>query len=103
LNQQDAWLEVPLTNDVGPVLAAVEGVLARGPHGAIVATHADLAREQIAHPGGHGGPTRVDRLARERPELHDLAEPGRLDRERGHRAAPYDRLEDRTVVLEREI
>jgi len=34
LSQQDAWLEVPLTSDVGQVLAAVEGVLARGPHGA---------------------------------------------------------------------
>ena len=34
LNQQDAWLEVPLTSDVNQVLQAVEGVLARGPSGA---------------------------------------------------------------------
>lgn len=34
LSQQDAWLEVPLTSDVNQVLAAIEGVLARGPHGA---------------------------------------------------------------------
>jgi Mg-chelatase subunit ChlD len=34
LDQQDAWLEVPLTNDVNQVLQAIEGVLARGPHGA---------------------------------------------------------------------
>jgi hypothetical protein len=34
LDQQDAWLEVPLTNDVNQVLQAIEGVLARGPRGA---------------------------------------------------------------------
>ena len=33
-DQQDAWLEVPLTNDVNQVLQAIEGVLARGPNGA---------------------------------------------------------------------
>jgi von Willebrand factor type A domain len=53
LNQQDAWLEVPLTNDVGQVLAAVEGVLARGPHGATnFAAGARLAvRELSGLPG----------------------------------------------------
>lgn len=34
LNQQDAWLEVPLSADVNKVLQAIEGVLARGPSGA---------------------------------------------------------------------
>lgn len=34
LDQQDAWLEVPLTNDTNQVLQAVEGVLARGARGA---------------------------------------------------------------------
>jgi hypothetical protein len=33
-NQQDAWLEVPLTNDYAAVARAVDAVLARGPSGA---------------------------------------------------------------------
>jgi hypothetical protein len=32
-DQQDAWLEVPLTSDYGRVNAALRGLLARGPHG----------------------------------------------------------------------
>jgi hypothetical protein len=32
-DQQDAWLEVALTSDFGRVRAAVEAILARGPHG----------------------------------------------------------------------
>ncbi len=49
LNQQDAWLEVPLTSDVGQVLQAVEGVLARGPHGATnFAAGARLAVRELA-------------------------------------------------------
>jgi len=60
LNQQDAWLEVPLTNDVGPVLAAVEGVLARGPHGATnFAAGTRLAvRELTGLPGARSQPRR---------------------------------------------
>ena len=34
VSQQDAWLEVPLTNDLAQVLTAIDGVLARGAHGA---------------------------------------------------------------------
>lgn len=34
LDQQDAWLEVPLTNDFDRVRVALNGVLARGPRGA---------------------------------------------------------------------
>jgi hypothetical protein len=58
LSQQDAWLEVPLTNDVGQVLAAVEGVLARGPHGATnFAAGARLAvRELSGLPGARSQP-----------------------------------------------
>jgi Mg-chelatase subunit ChlD len=33
-NQQDAWLEVPLTSDYGAVARAIDAVLARGPSGA---------------------------------------------------------------------
>jgi Mg-chelatase subunit ChlD len=33
-NQQDAWLEVPLTNDYAAVLRGIEAILARGPSGA---------------------------------------------------------------------
>jgi len=60
LNQQDAWLEVPLTSDVGPVLAAVEGVLARGPHGATnFAAGTRLAvRELSGLPGARSQPRR---------------------------------------------
>jgi Mg-chelatase subunit ChlD len=32
-DQQDAWLEVPLTHDFGRVRAALREILARGPHG----------------------------------------------------------------------
>lgn len=58
LDQQDAWLEVPLTNDVGQVLAAVEGVLARGSHGATnFAAGARLAvRELSGLPGARSQP-----------------------------------------------
>ncbi|MEN8185426.1 MAG: vWA domain-containing protein, partial [Myxococcota bacterium] len=34
LDQQDAWLEVPLTSDLARVRTALTGVLARGSHGA---------------------------------------------------------------------
>ena len=33
-DQQDAWVEVPLTDDFDRALAALPGILARGPHGA---------------------------------------------------------------------
>lgn len=33
-NQKDAWVEVPLTDDFDRVRAALDGILARGPHGA---------------------------------------------------------------------
>ncbi|MEE2679095.1 MAG: vWA domain-containing protein [Myxococcota bacterium] len=32
-NQQDAWLDVPLTSDHARAAAALRGILARGPHG----------------------------------------------------------------------
>ena len=58
LHQQDAWLEVPLTNDVGQVLAAVEGVLARGSHGATnFAAGARLAVSELSGlPGARSQP-----------------------------------------------
>jgi hypothetical protein len=34
LDQQDAWLEVPISNDLDAVEVALEGILARGPRGA---------------------------------------------------------------------
>jgi hypothetical protein len=33
-NQADAWLQVPLTSDLGSVKRALDDVIARGPHGA---------------------------------------------------------------------
>jgi hypothetical protein len=58
LDQQDAWLEVPLSNDVNQVLTAVEGVLARGAEGATnFAAGVRLAvRELSGLPGARSQP-----------------------------------------------
>lgn len=60
LDQQDAWLEVPLTRDAGQVLAAVEAVLARGASGATnFAAGVRLAVAELAGlPGARSQPRR---------------------------------------------
>jgi Mg-chelatase subunit ChlD len=60
LDQQDAWLEVPLTSDVNQVLQAVEGVLARGPSGAtnFAAGVRMGVRELAGLPGSRSQPRR---------------------------------------------
>ncbi|MDJ0864872.1 MAG: vWA domain-containing protein [Myxococcota bacterium] len=58
LDQQDAWLELPLTNDFARVHAAIDAIVARGPRGATnFAAGARLAiTELTALPGGRSEP-----------------------------------------------
>ncbi len=56
LDQQDAWLEVPLTDDFDKVRRALEAVLARGPRGATnFAAGVRLAIVELAGLPGHVG------------------------------------------------
>jgi hypothetical protein len=61
LDQQDAWLEVPLTSDVNQVLHAIDGVLARGPNGATnFAAGVRLGVRELAGLPGAGSQSRAN-------------------------------------------
>jgi hypothetical protein len=60
LDQQDAWLEVPLTEDRAAVLRAVDAVVARGPSGATnFAAGVALAVRELAGLPGAQSPRRT--------------------------------------------
>jgi Mg-chelatase subunit ChlD len=67
LDQQDAWLEVPLTSDFAQVREAIDAIVARGAHGAtnFAAGIRAAVTELAGLPGSHS-----------RPRPH--AKPGRL-------------------------
>lgn len=57
MDQQDAWLEVPLTHDYGQVQRGLSAVLARGAHGATnFAAALRLAVAELADLGGRSEP-----------------------------------------------
>ena len=58
-DQQDAWLEVPLTHNYARAKAAVRGILARGPHGGTnFAAGMRLAVRELAGLSGAKSPPR---------------------------------------------